>query len=59
MNGNGDVINLSKQNPLFTPNNDPVNPIYDAGTAAIIDNMRTRINELEARLQALGLLATP
>lgn len=56
MNGNGDVITLARQNPLFEPNNDPVNPVYDANTAAIIENMRTRINELEARLRALGLL---
>ena len=57
MNGNGDVINLRKENPLATANNTVMNPIYDGSTAAVIENMRTRINELEARLTALGLLA--
>ncbi|MCB9194177.1 MAG: hypothetical protein H6597_06555 [Flavobacteriales bacterium] len=56
MNGDGSVIQLKQQNPLFVPNNAPLNPVYDASVVEIIDNMRTRINELEARLQALGLL---
>jgi hypothetical protein len=56
MNGDGNVIQLQVQNPLSAPDQTTVNPIYDGGTAAVINNMRTRINELEARLQALGLL---
>ncbi|MBL8002277.1 MAG: hypothetical protein JNL05_09975 [Flavobacteriales bacterium] len=57
MDGNGGVMQLHVQNPLSAPDNNTVNPLYDAGTAAVITNMRTRINELESRLQALGLLA--
>lgn len=57
MDGNGGVMQLHVQNPLSAPDNNTVNPLYDAGTAAVITNMRTRINELEARLQAMGLLA--
>jgi hypothetical protein len=56
MNGDGSVIQLRKGNPLFTGNNDTVSPVYDASVMAIIDNMRTRINELESRLQTIGLL---
>lgn len=56
MNGNGDVITLARQNPLSLPNNDVLNPVYDASTAAIIENMRTRINELETIMKSLGVL---
>ncbi len=56
MNGDGNVIQLHVQNPLSAPDNTTLNPVYDGGTAAVINNLRTRINELEARLQALGLL---
>jgi hypothetical protein len=56
MTGDGNVIQLHVQNPLSAPDQSTVNPLYDASTAAVISNMRTRINELEARLQALGLL---
>ena len=31
--------------------------MYDPTTAALIENMRTRINELETILKSLGLLA--
>lgn len=57
MDGSGGVMQLHVQDPLSAPDNTAVNPLYDASTAAVISNMRTRINELEARLQALGLLA--
>lgn len=33
-----------------------VTPTDDGGTVSVISNLRTRINELEARLKALGLL---
>ncbi len=56
MNGNGDVITLAKQNPLYTADMGQVNPVYDASTAAIIENMRTRINQLETIMKSLGVL---
>lgn len=56
MDGSGHVMDLHVQNPLSTADMTQVNPIYDGSTAAVINNMRTRINELEAKLQALGLL---
>ncbi len=57
MNGNGDVLSLAKQNPLHAADMSALNPIYDGGTAAVIENMRTRINQLEAILKNLGVLA--
>lgn len=56
MNGNGDVLSLAKQNPLYAADMSALNPVYDAGTAAIIENMRTRINQLETILKNLGVL---
>ena len=56
MDGSGHVVELHLQNPLSAPDNTTLNPLYDASTAAVIENMRTRINELEARMRALGLL---
>lgn len=56
MNGDGSVVQLRAQNALSAPDLTPVNPVYDPATAALIENMRTRINELENRLLSLGLL---
>jgi hypothetical protein len=57
MNGDGHVIRLSKQSSLTTPNNTPVSTTtYGTTEADVINNLRTRINELEAKLQTLGLL---
>lgn len=56
MNGDGAVVELRAQNPLSAADLTPVNPVYDPATAALIENMRTRINELESRLLSLGLL---
>lgn len=56
MNGNGDVIVLQRQAGL-TPDAGPVpSGTLDPAVEALIENMRTRINELETRLKTLGLL---
>lgn len=52
---NGDTVRLYKEAPVTAAINDAFPADYpDAIT--ILDNMRTRINELEARLAAIGLL---
>lgn len=56
MNGDGTIINLFRTAALTPANNTPVSPVYDPAVQALIENMRQRINELEAKLQALGLL---
>jgi hypothetical protein len=56
-NGNGDKVKLFKGTAVTVANNADLTPgTLDPATEAVINNMRTRINELEARLQALGLL---
>jgi hypothetical protein len=59
MNGNGNVIKLFKGAQLSGINVTTVStttPVYNAAVAGVINNMRTRINELEARLIAIGFL---
>lgn len=56
MDGNGDVITLMRQAALVAPNNTTFSTSYDDSVIAVLDNMRTRINELETRIKALGLL---
>lgn len=56
MNGNGDKISLSKQTALTAADNSSVGSSYGTTEAAVINNMRTRINELETKLKALGIL---
>lgn len=56
MNGDGTIIKLFRTAALTPANNTPVSPVYDPAVQALIENMRQRINELEAKLQALGLL---
>lgn len=51
----GDVINLSKLAALTAADASAVNS-GDATTDAVINNLRTRLNEVEARLKSLGLL---
>lgn len=46
---------VSKQSPLTSVNNTSPNT-GDSATNTLISNMRTRINELESRLQQYGLL---
>jgi hypothetical protein len=56
MNGNGDVIKLYRESTLTPADNTTVGSTYGTNEASVINNLRTRINELEARLQAQGLL---
>lgn len=42
---------------LTAPNASVVDATYGAEESAVITNLRTRVNELEAALRALGLLA--
>lgn len=49
---------VSKPSALTGPNNGTVGTLlYTAAEAAIIVNMRIRINELETKLQSLGLVS--
>jgi|GEM_PF-2025862 len=59
MNGNGDIVKLYKTAALTAPNNTAVSSSYNTDVQNVINNMRDRINDLELRLQSLGLLATP
>lgn len=56
MNGDGTIIKLFRAAALTPASNTPVSPVYDPAVQALIENMRQRINDLEAKLQALGLL---
>lgn len=56
INGNGDQIKLFKGAPLTEANNTTPIPENWMSAITIVDNMRTRINQLEARLTALGLI---
>jgi hypothetical protein len=57
MNGDGTVIKLFRADALTTPDNSTLSTTtYGATEGAVINNLRSRINDLEARLQALGLL---
>ncbi len=56
MNGNGDIMKLYKQDAL-TPTDTATPNSGDAATDALINNLRLRLNELETRLQNLGLLS--
>lgn len=57
MMGNGDVISLSKQAALTAKDDTAITDVYNTTVMNVINNMRTRINELEARLEALGVIA--
>ncbi len=56
MNGNGEVIKFYRESALTASNAAPVAGGYDANEAVVINNLRTRLNELESKLQNLGLL---
>lgn len=56
-NGNGEVIKLYRTPQLTPSDNTGISTTaYGNDEAAIINNLRTRLNELESRLQSLGLL---
>jgi len=52
----GDVIKLFKGVALTAIDVTAIDAVYDATEQAVLDNIRTRLNELEARIQATGLL---
>jgi hypothetical protein len=56
MTGDGHVIQLFRSPAIAAPDNSPVGSSYGTSEQAIISNMRDRINALESKLQALGLL---
>ncbi|MEO8590426.1 MAG: hypothetical protein ABI432_13710 [Flavobacteriales bacterium] len=56
MGGDGDVIKLYRETPLSLSDASALSGTYDASTEAVINNLRTRLNELEARLQNIGVL---
>ncbi|MGZ4117648.1 MAG: hypothetical protein ACXVPY_09210 [Bacteroidia bacterium] len=57
MRGNGEIVKLYTEAALTTADNTALTDSYTVVTEAVIDNLRTRLNELEARLQNIGLLA--
>lgn len=57
MDGNGEVVTLMRQDALVAPDNTSFAAEYDTSVIDILNNMRTRINELENRIKGLGLLA--
>ncbi|MBP6392557.1 MAG: hypothetical protein KA352_16830, partial [Flavobacteriales bacterium] len=56
MTGDGAVMKLYRQPDMTAADASAVGPVYDPMTAVLIENMRTRINELEQILKAVGLL---
>jgi hypothetical protein len=56
MNGNGEIVKLYRESALTPADNTTVGSTYGTNEANVINNLRTRIDELEARLKALGLL---
>lgn len=57
MNGDGKVIKIYQGAALTAANTDTLTSTYSDVDRAVINNLRSRINDLEARLKALGLLA--
>jgi hypothetical protein len=58
MNGNGKIVKLFEGEALTAPVTTALSspPAYGDAEKSIIENLRTRVNQLEARLKALGLL---
>ncbi len=56
MDGSGDVITLMRQEALTASNDSAFSDVYNSSVIDILDNMRKRINDLENRMQSLGLL---
>lgn len=57
MDGDGNVVTLFQQPALVPAENDAFSATYDASVIDILNNMRTRINELESKIAELGLFA--
>jgi len=59
MRGNGETIKLYKETALTAADAATVGDTYTAVEKAVIVNLRTRLNQLEAKLISMGLLTTP
>ena len=55
--GLGDAAPEGTQAALTAADATAIDAVYDAVEQAVLENLRTRLNELEARLQTLGLIA--
>lgn len=53
----GDIIKLYEETALTAANNTAIDATYDAVEQGVINNLRTRLNELETKLRNMGLLA--
>lgn len=51
-----DVLFGMMQTPITAPDINQATNTYSPGTAAIINNLQTRINELEALLTTFGII---
>ena len=56
MNGNGEVIKFYRESALTSASTATVAGGYDLNEQAVINNLRIRLNELESKLQNIGLL---
>ncbi|MCW3084481.1 MAG: hypothetical protein JWP12_1847 [Bacteroidetes bacterium] len=60
LNGNGDLMRLYKEDGLTEADEHDISiDTYGAIEAAVIENLRTRINQLEQRLMRFGLIGDP
>ncbi|MCW3104347.1 MAG: hypothetical protein JWO09_2787 [Bacteroidetes bacterium] len=59
MRGNADTIKLYKETALTAADAATVSDSYTAVEKAVIVNLRTRLNQLEAKLISMGLLTAP
>jgi hypothetical protein len=58
MTGNGDIIHLYKESALTAADNTVISDVeYGPEVAGVINNLRTRLNELEQRLKNLNHIA--
>ncbi len=51
-----EVVKLYKETALTAADNTAISDVYTTTEEAVINNLRTRLNELEARLQNIGIL---
>ena len=56
MNGNGEVIKFYRESALTAASTATVAGGYDLNEQGVINNLRIRLNELESKLQNIGLL---
>lgn len=52
----GDALQNAPQEPLTDPDTNTAGATYTAIERAIINNLQTRLNELESKLQTLGII---